>query len=127
MSYIKSGTELVRLSQEKSAGYKRHARIRRELFAIANMRDVHLKDWSADDILDYVLAHLRSADSRIKNNTLMQVVKSIKDVYEEMGYDTYERNRRAITCGLNFLRAERLKELDSNERTQKPKLIKVQT
>lgn len=127
MSNIESGRDLIRYSQKASTGYRRHEKIRRQLFLVANLSQKRLRDWGPEEILDFVLAYMRSATKRVKNKTLMAVLASIKDVFREFNIDTFIREEKAINCGMNYLRTERLKELDSNERTGKPRLVKIQT
>ena len=127
MSHFETGTQLLSAAQKSSTGFKRHAKIRSEILAIAELKNHELQNWTADDILDYLLAYMRNSTKRLKNKTLLQVLVSVKDVFTEMGLDTFIRNQKSLSCAMNHLRTERLKESDSDERTKKPKLINVRT
>ena len=127
MTYIENGKELLRLSQEASTGYQRHQKIRRELFLVAKLNQKRLRDWSVEDILDFILGQIRASSRRPKNKTIMLLVTSVKDVFNEFDIDTFKREAKAISCSMNYLRTQRLRELDSKERTEKPRLIRVQT
>ena len=127
MSYIENGKDLLRLSQDASTGYQRHQKIRRELFLVAKLNGKRLTDWSVENILDFILAQIKASPKRLKNKTIMAMVSSIKDVFNEFEIDIFKREEKAIACSMNFLRTQRLKENDSKERIEKPRLIKVQT
>ena len=125
MSNIANGRELIRLSQGSSSGYKRHQRIRRELFLVAHLNQKRLRDWNAEDILDFLLAQMKSATKRLKNKSLLAILRTIKDVFREFEIDTFIKEEKAIMCGMNYLRTQRCKEKDSKERKKKPNLVKI--